>query len=189
MAFFIFYLGFLRKIGIYQDGKNLINFIFIYQIGYGIRRFQELFQRKKKYTPIMMAIMLSIIGICYFIPDKNYTFIHSIVFLYKYNSPFLILLSALIFLTFLNLNIRSQFINYLATSSFSIYLIHEHPLFRKYAYIYPFESIKELGYSNDFTMFGICLTYSILLSFICMFIDKIRIYLFSLMTINKRVKQ
>ena len=183
MAFFVFYLGFMKKNEICENGKNLVNFIFIYQIGYGIRHFQLWFLERKRQIQCCLAVMISIIGLCYFVPDNNYLFVHSIVFLYKYNSPFLILLSVLIFLVFLNFKIKSKVVNYLAASSFSIYLIHEHPLFREYAYLRPFRQIIAMG-MDGFKLFGLVLLFAVALSLACMLADKIRVYLFSLILKN-----
>lgn len=179
MAFFVFYLGFLRKNEICEDGKNLVDFILVYQIGYGIRSFQSWFMERKKSVYICLMVMLSIIALCYFIPDHHNLFIHSVVFLYKYNSPFLILLSVLIFIVFLNIKIQSTVVNYLAASSFSIYLIHEHPLFREYAYLKPFRHLMESGV-DGFTLFVFVLLFAVILSLACMLLDKIRVYLFSI---------
>ena len=178
LAFFVFYLGFLRKNGICSDGKNLVNFIFIYEIGQALRRYQLWLEGKMKWVYAGVTSMLVVIGICYFIPDKNNLFVHAMAFLYKYNSPFLILLSVLIFLCFLNIHLHSKWINYLAASSFSIYLIHEHPLFREFAYVVPFKRIKEMG-MDGFVLLGIVIVFAISLSLICMLVDKIRVLLFS----------
>ena len=179
LAFFVFYLGFLRKNAICSDGKNLLNFIFIYQIGYGIHRFQYWFEKRRKLIQLVMISMLAIISLCYFIPDSHNLFVHAIVFLYKYNSPFLILLSVLIFLLFLAIKMKSTTINYLAASSFSIYLIHEHPLFREFIYVKPFRQMMASGI-DGFSLLGIVILFAIIVSLICMMIDKIRVYLFSL---------
>lgn len=179
MAFLVFYLGFLRKNAICSDGKNLLNFIFIYQIGCGIHRYQYWFEKRRKLIPSLTVSMLVIIALCYFIPDTHNLFVHAVVFLYKYNSPFLILLSVLIFLLFLGIKMESTIINYLAASSFSIYLIHEHPLFREFAYVRPFRQLMASGI-DGFSLLGIVILFAIILSLTCMMIDKIRVYLFSL---------
>lgn len=179
MAFFVFYLGFLRRNAICSDGKNLTNFIFIYQIGYGIRRFHTWFENRNKQVYVAFSIMLTIIFLCFFLPDRQNLFVHAVVFLYKYNSPFLILLSVLIFLLFINLRINSRLINYFASSSFCIYLIHEHPSFREYVYIKPFRELMASGI-DDFNLLLIVLFFAFILSFFCMLVDKIRISIFSI---------
>ena len=178
MAFFVFYLGFLRKNEICDDGKNLVNFIFLYQVGYGIRSFNTKFVVIKTPIFVSLIVMIAIIVLCFFIPDNHNLFIHSVVFLYKYNSPFLILLSVILLLVFLNIKMQSKMINYLASSSFSIYLIHEHPLFREFAYVRPFHHMMESGI-DGFTLLGFVLLFAITMSLACMLVDKFRVYLFS----------
>ena len=178
LAFFVFYMGFLWKNEICSDGKNIVNFVMIYELGYGLNRFPSFYKGKSRMVFFLTVTLLIIIGLCYFIPDDNNLFVHTIAFLYKYNSPFLILLSVLIFILFLNMHLKSGWINYLAASSFSIYLVHEHPLFREIVYVKPFKELMQLGY-DDFSLLCIVFIFAVLLSIICMISDKIRIYLFS----------
>ena len=74
-------------------------------------------------------------------------------------------------------NTKLFFYHYLASSSLAIYLIHEHPLMREIIYVKPFMKII---YMNPYYLFGTIIIFSILLSVICMLMDKIRVFIFNL---------
>ena len=70
----------------------------------------------------------------------------------------------------------SRFINYMATSSLSIYLIHEHPLMREIIYVRPFNRLIQV--ESGFSLFLIIMGYALVLSFCCMGVDRIRHFVF-----------
>lgn len=68
--------------------------------------------------------------------------------LFTYNSPFVMLSSIALFLTFTKLHIVSKLINKVAISSLAIYLLHCHPaLFDSYYCLYFYKSFHSSGYS------------------------------------------
>ena len=97
LFFFTVYLGLLRKNTNFIDGKNIVEFIFIYSLGFGIRKFKWFFL-KKKTIYLMFAFMLLIVCSMYFLPDKNNIFTHVMALCYTYNSPFLIYMAILLFI-------------------------------------------------------------------------------------------
>ena len=160
--------------------KNIVNFIFIYLLGNGIRRVERnkpsSFLISQKWSLLIISfLVLCLVGF-YFLPDRHNLFIHAIVFSYKYNSPFLILLSIALFNVFRTFSFDNRFINYMATSSLSIYLIHEHPLMREIIYVRPFNKLMLV--ESGFSLFLIIVGYALVLSFCCMGGDKIRQYVF-----------
>ena len=174
------WFGFLWKDCVSVDGKNIVNFTFIYLLGNGIRRIERnkpssILISRKWALLIISFLVLCLVGF-YFLPDRHNLFIHAIVFSYKYNSPFLILLSIALFNVFRTFSFDSRFINYMATSSLSIYLIHEHPLMREIIYVRPFNKLMLV--ESGFSLFLIIVGYALVLSFCCMGGDKIRHYVF-----------
>lgn len=174
------WFGFLWKDSVTADGKNIVNFIFIYLLGNGIRRVERnkpsSFLISRKWALLIISfLVLCLVGF-YFLPDRHNLFIHAIVFSYKYNSPFLILLSIALFNVFRTFSFDNRFINYMATSSLSIYLIHEHPLMREIIYVRPFNKLMLV--ESGFSLFLIIVGYALVLSFCCMGGDKIRQYVF-----------
>ena len=163
-------IGFLWKDSVTVDRKNIINFIFIYLLGNGIRRAERnkpsSFLISRKWALLIISfLVLCLVGF-YFLPDRYNPFIHAIVFAYKYNSPFPILLSVSMFNVFRTFSFDNRFINYMATSSLSIYLIHEHPLMREIIHVRPFNKLMLV--ESGFTLFLIIVGYAFVLSFCCM---------------------
>ena len=181
LAFLIFWVGLLRKTNISIDGKNIVYFIFIYIVGGGIRRISLLDEKSKFLTNrfhfLILLLSLIVLGGGYLLPETHSLFIHFMAYTYVYNSPFLLILSISIFCLFRNLSFKNNIINYLASSSLAIYLIHEHPLMREIIYVKPFMKII---YMNSYYLFGTIIIFSILLSVICMLMDKIRVFIFNL---------
>lgn len=181
LAFLIFWFGLLRKTNISIDGKNIVYFIFIYIVGGGIRRISLLDEKSKFLTNrfhfLILLLSLIVLGGGYLLPETHSLFIHFMAYTYVYNSPFLLILSISIFCLFRNLSFKNNIINYLASSSLAIYLIHEHPLMREIIYVKPFMKII---YMNPYYLFGTIIIFSILLSVICMLMDKIRVFIFNL---------
>jgi putative membrane protein len=181
LAFLIFWFGLLRKTNISTDGKNIVYFIFLYIVGGGLRRI-SLSDASSKYLIsrfhiLILLVSLIVLGGGYLLPESHALFIHFMAYTYVYNSPFLLIVSISIFCLFRNLSFKNRLINYLASSSLAIYLIHEHPLMREIIYVKPFMKII---YMHPFYLFGTIIVFSILLSVICMLIDKIRVSIFSL---------
>lgn len=175
------WFGFLWKGNVTMDGKNVINFIFIYMLGNGVRLLENnnpncLLISRKFSLSVIIVLSLCLIGF-YFLPDKHNLFLHAILFCFKYNSPFLILLSLSIFIFFRSLSFESRFINYMAASSLSIYLIHEHPLMREIIYVRPFTKLMHIDMGID--LFFIMVVYAISLSLCCMLLDKVRSHIFN----------
>ncbi len=96
---------------------------------------------------------------------------------YAYSSPLVILQAVFLFICFAKMKFHSKFVNWCASSSFAIFLIHMHP------------SIKEIGYySFSRSLYNLPLLHHIIILisliasvfFLSIFIDKFRIYISSL---------
>ena len=116
-----------------SNGKNAINFIFIYMIGDSLRRYEILIDKLlggvKNITIIYVALnLLLVIG--YINCSDN--IIGKVLWRlsFPYSSPILLINSILFFSIFTKLSFQSTRINWLAKSSLAIYLIHANrPLF------------------------------------------------------------
>lgn len=183
-AVFVFWFGLVWKGNICNDGKDIVNFIFIYSIGHGLARYKtnrtmiKFCSRKMSLT--MLTICIIIVSMSTLLPDSHNLFVHFMAYTYVYNSPFLIFLAVVIFNLFNSVTYHNHIINYLSSSSLAIYLIHEHPLMRTVIYVIPFTSIDK---SNGIRVLVIITGFAIAISIICMLADKLRALLFSL--INK----
>lgn len=126
LGFIALYMGMTKGDPSLSDGKNIVNFCFLYVLGNTINYFR--FNSKiRKRTLLFSWGLINIILVTTFIYSPTY--ISKIIwnFSFPYNSPLLIVNSILIFLFFFKLNLQNNKINTLSTSVFSIYLIHQHP--------------------------------------------------------------
>lgn len=94
---------------------------------------------------------------------------------FAYNNPLVILQSVLIFIFFSKIKIKSNIINWIATASLALYLLHMHPDLKQYYYAY-----SHRLYSNSLPLHYL----SILLLFLSVAIvaiplDKLRIWIFN----------
>ena len=106
-------------------------------------------------------------------------------FLITYISPTIVLSSIFLFLSFKDLKIPNYFNNIvskISISSFSVYLIHEHPLIRKFLIKNNF--IKLLKYS-PINMLLLLVLSALIIYLICIIIDFIREYIFNKLKISK----
>lgn len=126
LVFSCVWMGFLRHGNICIDGKNIVNFIFIYLMGRYLRLHGEGMPRRLSTwkLPLLayVALMAAVASMVLLLPEK-WSIITMQMF-YCYNSPGIYLASLLFFLLFLSLRFQSKAVNHLATSTFAIYLIH-----------------------------------------------------------------
>lgn len=161
-------------------GKSYIAFVTLYLIGRILSTQDLKIKLWNKYTYLMLFFIMSLIPtIISFYGEELFHFQFGKS---AYTNPFVIASSVFLILYFSKLHFTSNTINWLACSSFSIYLIHMNPLIAKH--------FKEIL----FNMFIFCdhslITYSlvallitVLLSLFCMLIDKIRIFVWDKISI------
>ena len=126
LAFMTFYVGDIKRVDdSLLDGKNLLNFIFIYSVGYLLAFYKEKLRKIPSSVLLLAFILISVLSVtAYLKVDSEFLSTRIWNLTYPYNSPLLILSSVLVFLLFGRLNIQSPRINWLAGSVFAVYLIH-----------------------------------------------------------------
>lgn len=173
LTFFIFEfsLGWIRgEIATYNFGYSTISFIGLYLLG----RFLNLhFHSIKQFSMtkyILLYLLFTIIPVLWFLftgDERN---------MFAYSSPFVIFASMFFFLAFTKLKFENKYVNYLACSSFSIYLIHMHPSAWPY-----YKNIIATAYENlnglVFILFMFLFVF--VFSVFCMILDKLRIQLWN----------
>lgn len=90
----------------------------------------------------------------------------------KYCSPFVISASLFLFLFFQRFSFKNKFINWVACSVFSVYIVHQNPMiipFFKKTFKSAYESLDGFTYC----IIAVCL--AVLLCLVCAVIDKVRI--------------
>lgn len=114
-----------------SDGKNTLNFMFIYLIGNSLKAYKKQFDSINKKTLLMAFIILSAVIVITYMHTAE-SIIGKIIWKlsFPYCSPLLLLNSILFFLIFTKFTYHSKIINWLAQSALAIYLIQENrPLF------------------------------------------------------------
>lgn len=96
--------------------------------------------------------------------------------LIQYNSPLMIPASLFLFLTFAKIKISSPIVNWMATSAFAIYLIHENPLVRPH-YRGLIQSVSEKYQAVS----CVCISLGAILAiaFACILADQPRVWLWN----------
>lgn len=166
LVFISVYLGIMSDDQSLKEGKNIINFILIYFIGYGIRhKFICSDYSLKKNIVLLLVFNLTLLPIYYM------GFGHGVASLiyrwgWGYNSPLLIINAILLFVIFTKLTINANTISVVAKSVFPIYLIHSNLNIQKI--LWPF--IQENFNIDNLILRNVVLTICIML--FCVLIDK-----------------
>ncbi|MET0299012.1 MAG: acyltransferase [Flavitalea sp.] len=131
-----------------SDGKNPLNFIWIYYLGNYIRTAIKLpakIDAKKifmVYLSLNAFLFLVIFLSQMYVPVAGKIAMH---FFYPYNSLGLIINSAVFFLIFTKISVSSKIINWFAGSTLAVYLLHEN----QYIGIYVYDFVADLKHSFD----------------------------------------
>ena len=113
------------------DGKNVLNFMFIYMLGNLIRMNSVRLSQINIVLLIFAWCGLNTLLVLSYVNMSDNVIGSAIWRLsFPYCSPILIISSAIFFIIFLKFHFKSHFINWIAKSSLAIYLIHANrPLF------------------------------------------------------------
>ncbi len=131
LFFICIYIGTSHGDPTLSQGKNVVNFMFLYILGNSIRFFKCHLEKINLFVIIALWCLLNVILI------SSYVFCDETIFgtiiwhlSFPYCSPLLLINSMLFFIVFCKFTFRSNVVNWLAKSSLAIYLIHANrPLF------------------------------------------------------------
>lgn len=165
----------------FQSGYSILSFCGLYLLGRYIRLNNYNVSSKESIkTELLLFFVVTIIMmigvLSYMIIFNKSTLDIKANFIggFIYNNPLVILQSVIIFLIFKKIKIRSKFINYCASSSLAIYLLHMHPDIKPYFY-----NFTESLYSKPYIFhLSILIATFIAIFFISILLDKIRIFCF-----------
>lgn len=177
-GFITFYWGWFAQHPSLLDGKNVVNFIFLYMLGYWLRtriveRTGDPKKARARYIIVYLVVAICIGALLYF--SNAVVQNHLKRLCYGYNSPILILMSALFFLIFTTLNFKNKFVNWIAGSAFAVYCVHENRYFFREAW-YGFIENQYMSQSG-LTCALIVLSVCCLLFVSAIFLDKVRLFL------------
>lgn len=174
--------GWITNTGSYLYGFSFVSFIGLYILA----RYLHLYS--KKLVSLSPSTYFTIFLLAVFLPAM-YTFFAirndwpGFSLLY-YTSPFVIVSAASLLLMFTQFKIQSKVINWIASSVFSVYLFHLHPIISPILKSICILLADRLG-SFSYSLFAICL--AVILVLVCVLIDKIRILCWE--RINNGVKR
>lgn len=171
LLFLSSYCGYVGSPSYLTEGKNLVNFLLIYVIGNAIREWKDEILRVGIFKLLALYVGLNAVLFCCYIwenPDMQRTILK---LAYNYSSPLIIVNAVLIFIMLSRINVQSIRINYIASSTLAVYLIHVHPAICGSAFKMPLLFIQNYT-ANTFLICILYLVYAILFFFVCVLIDK-----------------
>lgn len=154
------------------EGYSIMNFVLLYLLGRLYKLHPTIVSTKTicylLFFSVCLTFVLNIIGINLFgmkISTKYF---------WAYCSPWILATSSMILILFSRLKIgECKLITYLASSSLSVYLLHENSLINSYTYIKPLRYL-ETKIDNDFIFVLSLFCYACLLYLLVSFIDILR---------------
>ena len=150
----------------YKNGYSFTSFIGLYLLARFIRIYPIKITQKKASFDVCLYLLMTLIPILlFYITKRSLNMI-------SYASPFVVLASLFFFLAFSKLKFQSKFINYLACSSFSIYLVHQHPFIKPYFVALMNNMYNYLG-GALYIVFVVL--FAVIFGLGCIMVDKIRI--------------
>lgn len=174
----LFWFGWLNSNSDLYNGKNIIEFSFLYLLGGTLRNKyvvnDENRKKLRKKFGISLIIIVSIVSLCLYFADGVYLQLFQRIF-HPYSSPILIAMSSLILLFFSTLKIQSSMINWISVSTLSVYLVHENRFFEIIPW-YDFIENKFLN-SQSYIFIAIFVAGVLTIFTISILIDKIRLLL------------
>lgn len=148
-----------------DNGKNVINIVFMYLLGAYLRKYPEdTFEKKYWFTFIVSFLVSFILNIGISIVTKNMHCPMS-----RDCSVFIVFEAVAIFMIFKDLNIKSLVINSLAKHVIAVYMLES--LIRKLIELYLFDYTK--FYGSDY-WFIINIVLALVTVFVCIIIDYLR---------------
>ena len=126
LAWISCWCGFMNFEPSLYEGKNLVHFCFLYLLGNTLSLYKEKLNQIATYKVIIAYLLVNTLsaggGYYALLKTPQNTLLFNLFF--SYNSMILILNAILFFMLFMRIKIKSGFINYIATSSLAIYMLH-----------------------------------------------------------------
>ena len=171
-AFIACYMAISRGDSSLVNGKNLVNFIYFYLVGNQLHYYKERWMNIKTNTLLLCYILFNIA----ILSLEYYTCGNVVGKLLKalsfpYSSPLILIGAILFFMIIGKLHIQSRFINYVAASSFAIYLIHSSRPYMPTLHGYVCCYLQSLTDCNA-ALFGMYFIYTLAVIVVCVLIDK-----------------
>lgn len=178
-----FFYGWITNCGEFSSGCSMLSFIGLYLLAQYLRNYPGRWQTRNGkyflalYAITMLANAILFLALLYLGHNDNR--------IISYVSPIVILGSVFLLLAFTRFRLQSCFINWLAASCFSIYLIHCHPLVLPY-YMKWFKHLYDNFSGMPYLLLALLCILAI--GFACILIDQLRIVCWKyLLNLSKRI--
>ena len=171
LAIIAVYFGTMQGDESLSDGKNLINFSFLYFLGNVIREYKEQWIKVPQFYLWLAWLALNATIVCLLLCFAKETSMGSLVWRWSfpYCSPLLITNASILFVLFSKWNFSSKAINFMASSMFAVYLIHVQPTIHNHILL---SALQNIASCNLLEIVGILLVASIGVLLACVVIDK-----------------
>ena len=172
-----------------SGNRSILLFVFLYSIGRFIKLYypnaESISAHFKKPWVVYFVVMILffLVEICS--PTMIARGINWIV--YPYNSIVLILFAILFFYSFKSMHIQNKWINYIAKSSFAIYLIHGQSIVSSHRWFYDIYSYVGLHIPNIHLKLLFLLVTALAICVLCILLDQARIFIFKYAGIDKMI--
>jgi hypothetical protein len=155
----------------FQQGYSTLSFMGLYLLAQFIRKYSRILLNFSVLKNLLLYILFTVLPVSiYFLTGHKFNII-------AYSSPFVISASLFFFLAFNKMKISSKVINYLACSSLSIYLVHQHVLVIPY-----FKNLMNYAYGilGGYWYVLFAIVFAACLGLVCILVDKLRICMWNL---------
>lgn len=170
LSFIALYIGLAHFDSSLNSGKNVVNFALIYILGASIKKYR-LWEKWNKWTYLWIYIGLNLTEVAIYASLSGNIIGEGLFYVFfHYCSPVLIINAMLVLCCTLNLDFKSKTINWLASSSLAIYLIHTLIL---YSLIAPVAQMIYEYNSSVFFVMPLIFAWGAVVSVGCMFADKL----------------
>ena len=170
-----FFYGFLLNAGSFNFGFSPLSFIGLYLLARYVRLYPGHLCSFKSRTDIGIYTGLTLLSAILF--WYGYKWFGMGFHLNHYDSPLAIAAALFFLLAFSKINLQSKAVNWLASSAFAIYLIHQHSLVSPYYH----QLFHNLGqWVPDPTIVPIGIGLLLIIGLACIFVDKVRVLAWTL---------
>ena len=166
------YVGNFARNRTYLLGKNLINFLLIYQVGHFLKYYASKWMAIGKWKLLCGYLILNAILVTSYLLLRD-TRLGDVIWRlsFPYNSPVLLLNAVLLFMVFGQMNIHSPIVNRMAESCFAIYLIHGSAPIMEFIQRPVFLSLFEFSDSSSLLFLLLLFVFAIVIMITCIVIN------------------
>lgn len=166
------YLGNFARSRTYFEGKNLVNFLFIYQIGHLLIVYAPKWQAFDKRKLVCCYLALNAVLVSSYLLF-NSKWLGDVIWRlsFPYNSPVLIVNAVLLFMIIGQLEFHSLFVNRMAEGCFAIYLIHSSSPLIEFFQRPVIDKLFAVSHGNSFLFILFLFVFAIVIMVCCIAIN------------------